>query len=734
MGKIILLFILQILILSSVKSQNTFIPDNNFEQALIALGYDSGPLDDSVLTANIVNIDSLIITNSGIISLEGIEDFSSLQYLDVKNNLIVHLDLSRNLNLLRVYCNNNNLSSLNLANGNNTQYQRMHAQSNPNLTCIEVDNANYSSLRWIPNSGGLTCLGCFWIDAQSNYSEDCYWRHFIKKERINYANNYSAYYGPTSNLFFVTLFPDSTVTMFQHPSFLYTNQYINSAAMVYDKASEVFEYTTFYKPNVPTVLDSIGSTGYYVKGRAGHIDTLIYRVVMSNAGNNLNTESYFTGQSLNYAYDTVRFQNLIYDDINDSIPGTVLEYKVPLDASVVSSNSGQIYTKIAVGLEVSKFFAITIDYKPGGIYFAGDTMGKRIGGYQAYAYDLNGGNTPYRVYNPDDLTCANWKSSGMANTSPWYKKYIPSYAYSSGMSAEAYDIDLVISQSNFYCDTVLDTINLNCASQQFVIWNNGRYQNSGDYTLLDTFYNQGCDTLKMLHLVFSRNTFDTVTITSLIPYVSPSGNLYTVSGVYSDTMPNTWGCDSIISINLRIQNCKAEFYPIQLIAGGVYLVDSTKGNNLKYKWFFGDGDSSSLYYPSHVYNNSGSYNVCLYITDSVSGCTDFYCDTITVDSTGVLRNSWTLNVVKTAPSIGVKDNMINSLQLYPNPTTGVLFVEFYELASYHLFSIDGKRVIKSGMLQPERTRINISDLKSGVYLFRIVTKKGEVLTERIIKQ
>ena len=33
--------------------QNTFVPDANFEQALIDEGYDSGPLDGNVLTSNI---------------------------------------------------------------------------------------------------------------------------------------------------------------------------------------------------------------------------------------------------------------------------------------------------------------------------------------------------------------------------------------------------------------------------------------------------------------------------------------------------------------------------------------------------------------------------------------------------------------------------------------------------------------------------------------------------------
>lgn len=48
-------------------SQNTYVPDDNFEQALIDLGYDSGALDDYVLTANINTVTAL--------------DVSSLNYL-----------------------------------------------------------------------------------------------------------------------------------------------------------------------------------------------------------------------------------------------------------------------------------------------------------------------------------------------------------------------------------------------------------------------------------------------------------------------------------------------------------------------------------------------------------------------------------------------------------------------------------------------------------------------------
>ena len=58
--------------------QQTYVPDDNFEQKLINLGYDTGPLDDFVPTANISSVINLFIGSSNISDLTGIEDFASL--------------------------------------------------------------------------------------------------------------------------------------------------------------------------------------------------------------------------------------------------------------------------------------------------------------------------------------------------------------------------------------------------------------------------------------------------------------------------------------------------------------------------------------------------------------------------------------------------------------------------------------------------------------------------------
>ena len=62
-------------------AQQTYVPDDNFEQALINLGYDEGEWNDSVPTAKIDTVIVLDVGFKNISNLTGIEDFKSLQFL-----------------------------------------------------------------------------------------------------------------------------------------------------------------------------------------------------------------------------------------------------------------------------------------------------------------------------------------------------------------------------------------------------------------------------------------------------------------------------------------------------------------------------------------------------------------------------------------------------------------------------------------------------------------------------
>jgi hypothetical protein len=52
----------------------------------------------------------------------------------------------------------------------------------------------------------------------------------------------------------------------------------------------------------------------------------------------------------------------------------------------------------------------------------------------------------------------------------------------------------------------------------------------------------------------NAQTFDSIAPTSCLSYLSPAGNTYTSTGLYTDTLVNSMGCDSIINIDLHISS------------------------------------------------------------------------------------------------------------------------------------------------------------------------------------
>ena len=82
--------------------------------------------------------------------------------------------------------------------------------------------------------------------------------------------------------------------------------------------------------------------------------------------------------------------------------------------------------------------------------------------------------------------------------------------------------------------------------------NGETYSVSGNY--IDTLINSvGCDSIVTLTLSIN-NTFATQTETACNSYFwSINNNIYSISGLYIDTIPNYFGCDSIITLNLTIQ-------------------------------------------------------------------------------------------------------------------------------------------------------------------------------------
>ncbi|WP_237732419.1 T9SS type A sorting domain-containing protein, partial [Flavobacterium sp. UGB4466] len=99
---------------------------------------------------------------------------TKLGTFDCANNLLTNLDVSNNKNLRSLECESNKLVSLNLKNGNNYRFDpllgsdpnfilyRIDFRNNPDLTCIQVDDAYYSNEKWSTRK-----------DPKAKFSEDC---------------------------------------------------------------------------------------------------------------------------------------------------------------------------------------------------------------------------------------------------------------------------------------------------------------------------------------------------------------------------------------------------------------------------------------------------------------------------------------------------------------------------------------------------------------------------------
>jgi len=89
--------------------------------------------------------------------------------------------------------------------------------------------------------------------------------------------------------------------------------------------------------------------------------------------------------------------------------------------------------------------------------------------------------------------------------------------------------------------------------------------------------------------------------------------------------------------------------------------------------------------------------------------------------------------------IDVIDDAVNSvINIYPNPTTGVLRIELRQaqlpngelrINDIEIFDIVGRRQKAEGRKQNE---IDISCLQSGIYFVKVLTEKG-VITKKIVK-
>ena len=71
-----------------------------------------------------------------------------------------------------------------------------------------------------------------------------------------------------------------------------------------------------------------------------------------------------------------------------------------------------------------------------------------------------------------------------------------------------------------------------------------------------------------------------------------------------------------------------------------------------------------------------------------------------------------------AGEVGIAENVLSNISVYPNPTRGQLTITTEHLSDYCIYNITGQ-VILQGKLQNETTNINVESLPTGIYCLQI---------------
>jgi hypothetical protein len=179
----------------------TYIPDDNFQQALRDLGIDKENKPDSVFTSSIVNVSSLSLNSKNISDLTGIQDFSSLKHLECWDNQLNVLDLRGNTVLEELFCSTNRLTSLDLSNNvalnvlrcDGNRLSNLDISKNTSLSTIACGNNPLTSLN-VFNNKELVTLSIYFstvssIDLSNNSKLNLFHCGFNKFTQLDLSKN-----------------------------------------------------------------------------------------------------------------------------------------------------------------------------------------------------------------------------------------------------------------------------------------------------------------------------------------------------------------------------------------------------------------------------------------------------------------------------------------------------------------------------------------------------------------
>jgi surface protein len=231
-----------------------------------------------------------------------------------------------------------------------------------------------------------------------------------------------------------------------------------------------------------------------------------------------------------------------------------------------------------------------------------------------------------------------------------------------------------------------------CNSYTF---NNQTLTQSGIY--FDTLTNStGCDSIITLNLTIKNKTSTTINQSACNSYTFNNQTI-TQSGTYFNTLTNSVGCDSIVTLNLTINNSNTA-----TTQSGTQLSASATGAT--YQWLTCSPFTLIAGATNQTYTATTNGDYAVIVTEN--GCTD-------------TSNCMTVN------SVGINDiNTNNLVTISPNPTHSIFKIECpMNGAKVILYNSFGQKLLIS-KIEKQSSLIDISQYPSGIYFAEVKDEKA----------
>lgn len=297
------------------------------------------------------------------------------------------------------------------------------------------------------------------------------------------------------------------------------------------------------------------------------------------------------------------------------------------------------------------------------------------------------------------------------------------------------------------------------ASPENIYYNTGTFIVSQTVTDINTL----ADSTIFQTIVIGGNTFSAIAPVVCDNYISPSGNIFDVSGVYIDTIPNSFGCDSIITIDLVV-NHSTNFTDMHSacssytwIDGNTYYASTntptfvipygaTNGcdsivtldltiNQLPENGVTQDGITLTANQVGASYQwldcDDGNSVIMTEIGQSFTATEDGnYAVQVTMDGCSDTSNCYAITTVS------IEGNRFDQeVKLYPNPGKDQITIDLgenYNEIDVTVQSLNGQIIKQSHFKNQQKLTVNL-DIPEGIYLIFLVSDEKSAIMKLVLQ-